>query len=277
MSDCGLPALIDAAAASGVRLLDPDAIGRIARFIDSCRCPEGGYRGRSTTSDLYYTQFALAVGQALARPVPEADIDHVASLADGAGLDFVHRAALGRCQGLLAATGVVLAGGDGIRQSLARFRTPDGGYAREPDAAAASPYDTFLAAMAGAPLSAASAKFASLPADSPTPVLAAALSLAAALGTGPAPGIVPTLLRRAAADGGFHAVTGCPQPDLLSTAVALFALRLAGTEVPALSRHLAFVVSLWNDDGGFSGAPADVASDCEYTFYALLALGAAQG
>jgi len=277
MTPNGLPARIDAAAAAGVRLLDPDAIGRIARFIDSCRCPEGGYRGRSTTSDLYYTQFALAAAKAMGLPPSADDADFVARFAAGADLDFVHLTALGRCRVMLADLGMPLAASQEPVASLDSFRAAAGGYSRIPDATMGTPYDTFLAAMAGAPLSAASAKFASLPADSPTPVLAAALSLAAALGISPAPEIVPTLLRRTAADGGFHAVTGCPQPDLLSTAVALFALRLAGTEVPALSRHLAFVVSLWNDDGGFSGAPADAASDCEYTFYALLALGAAQG
>jgi hypothetical protein len=60
----------------------------------------------------------------------------------------------------------------------------------------------------------------------------------------------------------------------LSTATALHALSalhvpLAGLRDPCLD----FVDSLWTNRGGFFGTWADDAVDCEYTFYALLALG----
>jgi len=33
------------------------------------------------------------------------------------------------------------------------------------------------------------------------------------------------------------------------------------------------VQSLWHEDGGFSSQQLDTTTDCEYTYYGLLALG----
>ena len=82
------------------------------------------------------------------------------------------------------------------------------------------------------------------------------------------------LLDRCHARGGFFASRSTPVPDLLSTATALHALSalhvpLAGLRDPCLD----FVDSLWTNRGGFFGTWADDTVDCEYTFYALLALG----
>jgi hypothetical protein len=82
------------------------------------------------------------------------------------------------------------------------------------------------------------------------------------------------LLDRCYAGGGFFASRATPVPDLLSTATALHALTalqvpIAGVREPCLD----FVDSLWTNRGGFYGTWADDAADCEYTYYALLALG----
>jgi len=82
------------------------------------------------------------------------------------------------------------------------------------------------------------------------------------------------LLERCQPRGGFLASTGIPMPDLLSTATALHALAamhvpLGGLVEPCLD----FVDSLWTNRGGFFGSWADETADCEYTYYALLALG----
>jgi hypothetical protein len=73
--------------------------------------------------------------------------------------------------------------------------------------------------------------------------------------------------------GGYLAFAGAPGPDLLSTATALYALRQAGQCPGSVTPHEEFVESLWAENGGFRGHPADPVTDCEYTFYALLALG----
>ena len=45
--------------AAGMSFLPDDARDRHAAFVQSCRMPDGGYRGREGESDLYYTSFAL--------------------------------------------------------------------------------------------------------------------------------------------------------------------------------------------------------------------------
>ncbi len=70
--------------------------------------------------------------------------------------------------------------------------------------------------------------------------------------------------------GGFHASDQAPIPDMLSTAVALFTLRLIGEEV---KDSTPFIQAHWLDSGGFAPTLYDNYSDVEYVFYGLLALG----
>lgn len=72
--------------------------------------------------------------------------------------------------------------------------------------------------------------------------------------------------------GGFYASEQAPIPDLLSTAVALFTLRLAGTGSKADASD--FLQAHWRDgEGGFVPTIMDGYSDVEYVFYGLLGLG----
>lgn len=70
--------------------------------------------------------------------------------------------------------------------------------------------------------------------------------------------------------GGFYASEQAPIPDLLSTAVGLFTLRLIGKEVKDATP---FIEAHWLDNGGFAPTIYDDYSDVEYVFYGLLALG----
>ena len=82
------------------------------------------------------------------------------------------------------------------------------------------------------------------------------------------------LLDRCHSSGGFFAGPDAPVPDLLSTATALHALSSLHLPMSALREPcLDFVDSLWTNRGGFFGTWADDTVDCEYTYYALLALG----
>lgn len=74
--------------------------------------------------------------------------------------------------------------------------------------------------------------------------------------------------------GGFLAAPGAPVPDLLSTATALTALKLYNTRPCYVAAD--FIQNHWRNDGGFSSTFMDEDTDCEYTFYGLLALGALQ-
>jgi hypothetical protein len=74
-------------------------------------------------------------------------------------------------------------------------------------------------------------------------------------------------------------------PDILSTAVALFTLRLigkatgrrakSGNERPKSAAR--FIEAHWLDMGSFAPTLLDEYSDVEYLFYGLLALGSDDG
>jgi hypothetical protein len=91
----------------------------------------------------------------------------------------------------------------------------------------------------------------------------------------PAPnGSLPWLIQRCSRQSGFAAAPLVPVPDLLSTATALHALSQFNSLPPEITdRCLDFVIGLWDESGGFVGHALDRTPDCEYTFYALLALG----
>ena len=98
----------------------------------------------------------------------------------------------------------------------------------------------------------------------------------------PDPGLLAWLHERQDESGGFRATDEAPVPDLLSTAVALFTLRLLGTEYncpltivhcPLLRDASDFIHAHWLDSGGFTPTVFDNYSDVEYVFYGLLALG----
>lgn len=81
---------------------------------------------------------------------------------------------------------------------------------------------------------------------------------------------VEWLQKRQDETGGFYASEQAPIPDLLSTAVALFTLRLLEIHVKDATP---FIQAHGLDNGGFAPTLYDDYSDVEYVFYGLLALG----
>lgn len=81
---------------------------------------------------------------------------------------------------------------------------------------------------------------------------------------------VEWLQKRQNETGGFYASEQAPIPDLLSTAVALFTLRLLEINVKDATP---FIQAHGLDNGGFAPTLYDDYSDVEYVFYGLLALG----
>jgi hypothetical protein len=134
----------------------------------------------------------------------------------------------------------------GLVRSIQSLRTDDGGYTNEHDIPFAS-----------------------------TPATAAAITILSEFGVAIGPAATQWLLDCRHSVGGFIAMKGAPIPDLLSTATALHALACACAPLDDEARAACteFVAALAMDDGGFRGHFADDAADCEYTFYALLALG----
>ena len=268
-------------------------------FVLASRTPDGAFRGRGESSDLYYTVFALDLLAAL-----DADVDREAVAAylrgfgAGEGLDPIHRICLARCWSRAGHAGAEPAARASLLAALTRGRLPDGGYHTISGAARGSVYGAFLAMLAYEDLGAAPpdpdalirsvrslrsadggvANDAAMPAGAAA-AAAGALVVLHRLGQPPDDGIVTWLLAQAFEEGGFLATPGAPMPDLLSTATALYALRTVGVLLPENRREdtALFVDSLWDERGGYRGHWLDSTPDVEYTFYGLLAKGCLAG
>jgi prenyltransferase beta subunit len=252
----------------------------------------GGFTDRTGRSDLYYTAFGIDGLIALqAEPPVEKIQSYVRTFGDGEHLDFVHLCCLARVR---AAAGLQ----DekpcrAIVQRIEQFRSRDGGFSLQPDQAHGTVYACFLAFGAyqdlgyelpdalrvvqvlkvleteeGAWANDRCAKCGS------TNATAAAVSLLRALSMPINRSVGDWLLGQHHRQGGFLAAPGAPMPDLLSTATALHAL--AGMDIPIEAVRedcLDFIDTLWTNQGAFYGHWDDEYTDCEYAFYALLALG----
>jgi hypothetical protein len=294
--------MLRAAARAPSRLRERTA--RVAAFLRGRMNLNGGFRGRASASDLYYTVFGLAGLAALGAPAAARPVrQYLETFGDGESLDFLHLACLARCWASLAPA--LSPGGTSeqraaraalrrrLRDRLRAFRSADGGYNAVRGAPTATAYACFLALGAHqdlgarAPVEPALARciaalrtqdgaFANEPGQArglTAPTAAAAVVLAE-LGRPVGPGVAEWLLARAHRDGGFTAAPSTPIPDLLSTATALHALVTLGAPTDGVRQPcLDFIDTLWSDTGGFRGHWADDAVDCEYTWYGLLALG----
>jgi hypothetical protein len=284
-------------------ILQPSACEQIRDFLRSQFGEGGAFLDRFGRADLYYTSFGLVCAEALQLdlprqavkaylktvPVDTLDLIHlhcylrsiltlrkmglpkplaslpspgflrqvnesklVESFRHEDGYRIEHTGTSSPYASFLAVTALLSCGEpvryrDVILTTLANFRTPDGGWSNLVDA----PQGTLNAGTAAMVVLA----------DCGEPIDERALAW---LWQQFDPKI-----------GGFYGAPGAPLPDLLSTASALTALHLAGVPWPeTMKRHCQdFVLDHWHDDGGFMGNLADPVSDCEYTFYALLALG----
>lgn len=249
--------LIQSAARSRA-FLDRNSRLKLTDFILSRQNPDGGFQGRDAESDLYYTVFGVASLKALGHPVHAGRIwKYARSFGMGEGLDLVHLVCLIRLKVAFPMLGKTRRK---LFQQLENFRTEE-------------IYDLVMKLLGEDCL--ASAGFPDEPLlvspTAPTTNLAAALIVNR---TANDP-IVEPLLSRFADSGGFKPNDTVTVPDLLSTAVALFALTFTGVKLGEELQVACFkfIESLWRDSGGFSGHIADQFEDVEYTFYALLSIG----
>jgi hypothetical protein len=225
--------------------------GRILRRIEGYRSNDGGY------NPIPGSEFGTAYGAFLALGA-HLDLTAIgqgsrgrrrgAALVLGGVASFVHRV---RPAWLMPAATRLRR--SQLIASLKRLETPDGAYANRQSPTIA-------------------------PSCGSTNATAAAVIVLRHLGAPAAKSAVDWLLARVHPQGGFLAIPGAPMPDLLSTATALHALAGLGVSFDSCAEKcLDFIDSLWSNEGGFYGHWGDEFLDCEYTFYALLALGHLKG
>jgi prenyltransferase beta subunit len=286
-------------------LLVDESAHRIASFVLSRLNDDGGFRGRTRESDLYYTLFGLECLRALDCDFP---VDRIAEylhrfgdrqgieIGDRPDLDFVHLVCLARCLAKLPDSAKHTDTARVVLANLEKHRSLDGGYRLTHDAPHDSIYASFLAYLAYEDagmeinnpgglvrciesLRTEDGAYADRPGVSAgtTTVTAAAVVLLRYLGEDVDPSVGKWLVDRFSPGGGFKAAKLVPAPDLLSTATALYALKTMNYPMAAMASmvdpSLAFIEDVWHETGGFCGHLLDDVPDCEYTFYGLLGLG----
>jgi prenyltransferase beta subunit len=287
------------AAGRAARVLG-DSAEAVRGFLRSSLTDDGGFAGRDGRSDLYYTSFGLEAALVLDADIPYDRVaGYLREFESGQLLDLVHLSCLVRCWANLA-DHAGRAIDEQLRRAaadrLAEFRTGNGGYNILPSPGSGSVYGGFLALGTWQDLGLdcphaetliESIRSLQMPdggfanersmAFGATAATAAAVVTFHYLGCAIPPSAIGWLLARAAPDGGFSPIPLDPAvavPDLLSTATALHALRLASVSLRDLSdANLDYLDSLWSTRGAFRGHPGDDVLDCEYTYYGLLSIG----
>lgn len=287
------PLYLAVTAARATRFLGP-AAADVLDFIRAQQLPGGGYPDRGGQPDIYYTQFALQSLVALDahQPLPAPFVEQ--TLHDLAQLDLVHSASLAIAAALT--TPATAPQRQALLHHIESFRAADGAWATLPGADFGSPYGTFLAMQGlealGHPtpslpdftgFACSHGGYVNQPGSPETSATVTATAAAVAclwtahreIPSATAPWLTDLFAPHI---GGFRVAPNIAVPDLLSTAVALFALDLIGADLtPFREPTLSLIESLWDDSGGFCGHPVDPKPDLEYTWYALLALGCLGG
>ncbi len=268
----------------------------VESFVRSRQASEGGFLDRAGKVDLYYTVFGLACLESLQAELPLDDLRrYLATLDEPSRLDFVHLTSLARAWASLPAEELPVERKEAILQGIAAYRADDNGFHNiKKGAPHGSAYGSFLALGAyqdlGEELPDAKGFISTLEAlalpdgsyanerDIPvgiTTATAGAVAVLRNLRANVSARAGDWLMSRLyPEDGGFFASESAPVPDLLSTATALHALSSLEAPLDLVKEPcLDFLDTLWSSKGGFHGNWADEDIDCEYTYYALLALG----
>ena len=270
-----------------------EAAPSIVTFLEEQLNEDGGASDREGKSDLYYTAFALDGLLAMQAELPVERIrTYLEDFGVGEELDLVHKACLARCWSAVDGGWPRPDFPQTLLAEVEANRTSDGGYAAVPGAARGTLYHAFLALGVYQDLKqpqpdlpalvksfeglrtrdGAYANSRLLPMGT-TPATAAAVALLRQCGARVPDEVGPWLLAQRHSQGGFKAMPEAPIPDLLSTATALHALAALDLTIGATRElTLDFLDSLWTGKA-FCGNWDDDTQDCEYAFYALLALG----
>jgi prenyltransferase beta subunit len=136
-------------AANRARLVLGDSTALVSGFIGRQLNEDGGFKGRSGQSDLYYTVFGVEALLALGVEFDRARIaTYLRQFGDGDSLDLVHLACLARCWADISKprnAGIEAPLRDSILRRLEGYRCPDGGYSNSSGAQRGTAYGCFLA------------------------------------------------------------------------------------------------------------------------------------
>lgn len=256
---------------------------------------DGGFRGRSDSSDLYYSVFGYEALRELNGSTTEGFESYLRQFNEQIEkLDFNHLCSLIRNWANLREE-IPAEIADRLKSRLEMFRSKDNGFHHEPGQPYGTAYGAFLALAAQQELDRTQTNLPwmnlleSVKAlqgedggfsnerreqQSMTPATAAAAVVLHELDEPVAGKTREWLLNRRFAQGGFLVGPAIPMPDLLSTATAVHALRLLDERLDDFREPcLDYLETLWSPAGGFRGQWLEEVVDTEYTYYGLLTLG----
>ncbi len=264
---------------------------QVVSYVSSMQNPDGGFRGRSQVSDLYYTVFGAEILFAAGRD------DFMEKLKT-----FLHNTA-GPFNDLINLYSFVRLLADFLPEllnnrknefldELARFRCSDNGFAVHTGTDWANIYGSFLALsllqeLGSQPvekddymkfvqsLRLADGSYINhkqIPIGSAPATSAGMLIIHYITGQGD-PDSAMWLKGQFLPEGGCKASPLSPEPDLLSTGVSLFALSQTKTEIGELRDAAADYIHSLEESGGFYSDSKKTQKDVEYTYYGLLGLG----
>ena len=288
---------------NGIKGLTEDAVESLKEFILTQQSSDGGFLGRDNKSDIYYTVFGIQLFIAFDLKLKFDILQYLNKIEKEKELDFIHLTSLLRSYELLNYTPL---NRDNLLQSIEKYRTENGGYNHLGlGMEKGNVYAPFLLSLLNGQTSSSEKQNQiidsinsckkndgsygndhNILSGSTTATSAAIVLLNPTSGVNCSasssekqagffdPISLQFLQSRAHKNGGFIAGDSAPIPDLLSTATAIFAIsKCQNFQLSNSEKHREFISSLWNENGGFSGHIMDSVSDCEYTFYAMLALG----
>lgn len=254
---------IETVLAKSVRIIDNETLDEMRVFVKNRQTTQGGFADRAGKCDLYYSLFGCYIAEALGvhEVIPSLK-EYVKNIVVINSLKGIHL----KCAIILH---VKLFGTRNIPSVLNEKETQ------------LTPYSDFLNLLSYyysedyLALYRTQKKFkrSVTAVEMPCSVTSAHLILQNCTGK-PVLELITKLNELYRNNGSYAAVKRAPAGDLLSTGVALYALRFVNSEIRIIKPDcLAYVDSLYSE-GGFCATVFDPDPDVEYTFYGLLALGA---
>jgi hypothetical protein len=247
-------------------MIDPTTLSEIKEFVKSRQTSDGGFSDRGGNSDIYYTLFGCYIAEALGvNEVMPSLKEYVKNIVQAGKLKGVHL----KCAVILYAK---LYGSGRVPSSLQKYEKLQATYSDFINLLACYYSENYFALFRIQ----RKLKTINTSAEMPCSVTAAYLILSESFGK-PAKALEIRLNGFYRKNGSFAAVERVSYGDLLSTGVALYALRFVNSEVRVIKPDcLTYIDSLYSE-GGFCATVFDPDPDVEYTFYGLLALGALFG
>jgi hypothetical protein len=254
---------IESVLANSIRMIDNQTIDEMRTFVKRHQTSIGGFSDRGGKCDTYYSLFGCYIAEALEiHEVFPSLKEYVKNIAISNNLKGIH---LKSAEILYAK----LFGSDNVPQALQKSESLQATYSDFINLLAYYYSEDYLSLFKVR----RKLKTIDYAVEMPCSVTAAHLVLHDCYGM-PLTELGNRLNEFYRGNGSFAALMRAPYGDLLSTGVALYALKFINSDITMIKPDcLSYIDSLYTE-GGFCATLSDPEPDVEYTFYGLLALGA---